>query len=226
LSEGTTEDLYITYHHNWYDHSDSRHPRVRYYSAHVYNNYYDGNSKYGIGACLGASVFSEGNYFRNCKYPMLTSMQGHDVVSNWKTLKRDLTLATFSKENGGTIKAYNNKIIGGSGFTSYQECSTEFDAYVVSSADETVPSTVKSYAGGNTYNNFDTSSIMYSYTADDPDTAKANVEKYAGRVDGGDFSWTFTAADDESHTINTGLKAALTAYKTSFVSIAGADSDN
>ena len=42
LSEGTTEGLYITYHHNWYDHSDSRHPRVRYYSAHVYNNYYDG----------------------------------------------------------------------------------------------------------------------------------------------------------------------------------------
>ena len=29
LSEGTTTGLYITYHHNWFDHSDSRHPRVR-----------------------------------------------------------------------------------------------------------------------------------------------------------------------------------------------------
>ena len=29
LSEGTTSGLYITYHHNWFDHSDSRHPRVR-----------------------------------------------------------------------------------------------------------------------------------------------------------------------------------------------------
>lgn len=75
LSEGTTSDLYITYHHNWYDHSDSRHPRVRYYSAHVYNNYYDGNAKYGAGACLGSSVFMEANYFRNCKYPMMISMQ-------------------------------------------------------------------------------------------------------------------------------------------------------
>jgi pectate lyase len=37
LSENTTTDLYVTYHHNWYDHSDSRHPRVRFYSAHVYN---------------------------------------------------------------------------------------------------------------------------------------------------------------------------------------------
>ncbi|MBP1678005.1 MAG: putative pectin or pectate lyase, partial [Bacteroidetes bacterium] len=79
LSEGTTTGLYITYHHNWYDHSDSRHPRVRYYSAHVYNNYYDGNAKYGAGSTLGSSVFMEANYFRNCKYPMLTSMQGSDV---------------------------------------------------------------------------------------------------------------------------------------------------
>ena len=59
LSEDTTEGLYITYHHNWYDHSDSRHPRIRFYSAHVYNNYYDGNSKYGVGACLGSSVLVE-----------------------------------------------------------------------------------------------------------------------------------------------------------------------
>ncbi|WP_343696330.1 hypothetical protein [Flavobacterium sp.] len=57
LSEGTTSGLYITYHHNWFDHSDSRHPRVRYYSAHIYNNYYDGNSKYGAGSTLGSSVF-------------------------------------------------------------------------------------------------------------------------------------------------------------------------
>ena len=38
---------YITYHHNWFDHSDSRHARVRTMSVHMYNNYYDGNAKYG-----------------------------------------------------------------------------------------------------------------------------------------------------------------------------------
>ena len=27
LKEGTNDGYYITYHHNWYDHSDSRHPR-------------------------------------------------------------------------------------------------------------------------------------------------------------------------------------------------------
>lgn len=40
---------YMTYHHNWFDHSDSRHPRVRTMSVHVYNNYFDGNAKYGVG---------------------------------------------------------------------------------------------------------------------------------------------------------------------------------
>ena len=32
---------YITYHHNWFDHSDSRHARVRTMSVHLYNNYFD-----------------------------------------------------------------------------------------------------------------------------------------------------------------------------------------
>ena len=100
LSEDTTTGLYITYHHNWFDHSDSRHPRVRFYSAHVYNNYYDGNSKYGAGSTLGSSVFMEANFFRNCKYPMLTSMQGTDVYGGAE--------GTFSGEAGGTIKAFNN----------------------------------------------------------------------------------------------------------------------
>lgn len=228
LSEGTTEGLYITYHHNWYDHSDSRHPRVRYYSAHVYNNYYDGNSKYGIGACLGSSIYAEGNYFRNCKFPMMTSMQGSDVIKDWSTLTRDeANMATFSKENGGSIKAYNNYMTGQQSFVSYQENSTEFDAYVVSSASETVPSTVTSYKGGNTYNNFDTSTVMYEYTAQSPAAAKATVETYAGRVNGGDFKWTFNnEVDDTSNDVITELKSALKNYQTKLISVGGGSAED
>ena len=232
LKEGSTEGYYITYHHNWYDHSDSRHPRVRYYSAHVYNNYYDGNAKYGAGSTLGSSVFMEANYFRNCKYPMLTSMQGTDVYA--AGTKRDPTNnGTFSKEAGGTIKAYGNYMEGSYTFipygaTSYKVKGTEttaasqgintsvdFDAYVVDSRDAKVPSTVKSYDGENTYNNFDTDkSVMYSYKADDAATAKANVMAYAGRVQGGDFKWTFNSStDDASSEVNQALKDALVAYK-------------
>ena len=230
LKEGTSEGYYITYHHNWYDHSDSRHPRVRYYSAHVYNNYYDGNAKYGAGSTLGSSVFMEANYFRNCKYPMMTSLQGTDVYASGT--KRDPTNnGTFSKEAGGTIKAYNNYMEGSYTFIPYGaskyilkgketaigdiDSKVDFDAYVVTSRDAKVPATVKSYSGENTYNNFDTDkSIMYSYTVDSPEQAVANVRAYAGRVQGGDFKWNFdNSVDDASSDVNQKLKDALMAYK-------------
>ena len=210
LSENTTDDLYITYHHNWYDHSDSRHPRIRFYSAHVYNNYYDGNSKYGVGACLGSSVLVEGNYFRNCKKPMMISMQGSD------------TSGTFSKEDGGMIKAYNNYMIGQESYIPYSQDNENFDAYEVSSIDEQVPSSVTSLQGGNTYNNFDTSSIMYDYNADSPEEAKTKVEKYAGRLNGGDFKWEFNdSEDDESDKLNEELKNALENYESNLLSVGG-----
>ena len=230
LSEGTTDGLYITYHHNWYDHSDSRHPRVRFYSAHVYNNYYDGNAKYGAGSTKGSSVFMEANYFRNCKYPMMTSMQGSDVYAGGTT--RDTkNNPTFSSEDGGTIKAYNNHMEGNFTFIPYGaskytlkgtetavgsiDTKADFDAYVVTSRDAQVPSSVKSYAGANTYNNFDTDkSIMYSYTADSPEQALVNVRTYAGRVQGGDFKWNFdNSIDDAAYEVNQKLKDALMAYK-------------
>ena len=237
LSEGTTEGYYITYHHNWYDHSDSRHPRVRYYSAHVYNNYYDGNSKYGIGSTLGSSVFAEGNYFRNCKYPMLTSMQGSDLYAG--TTSASTENATFSKEAGGSIKAFNNYMEGAVTFIPYGankytlkgaetsvgsiNTKTDFDAYVVTSRSAQMPSSVASKSGANTYNNFDlNSSIMYSYTADEPAVAKATVMIYAGRVQGGDFKWTFdNSVDDAAYAVNQPLKNALVAYKGSVQSIQG-----
>lgn len=238
LSEGTTEGYYITYHHNWYDHSDSRHPRIRYYSAHVYNNYYDGNAKYGIGSTLGSSVFAEGNYFRNCKYPILTSMQGSDVYAGG-TVRDTKENPTFSSEAGGSIKAYNNHMEGSYTFIPYGsstytlkgvesslggiDSKADFDAYVVTSRTQEMPASVKSYDGSNTHNNFDlNSSVMYKYTADEPAAAKTNVMTYAGRVQGGDFKWTFdNSVDDASYAVNQPLKDALVAYKGTVQSIQG-----
>lgn len=226
LSEGAMADLYITYHHNWYDHSDSRHPRVRFYSAHVYNNYYDGNSKYGAGATEGSSVFVEANVFRMCKYPMLTSMQGSDVWDETKKANDYKNMGTFSSEDGGTIKAWNNTIEGAQRFVPYgskdfANSTVDFDAYVASSRTEKVPATVKAYQGGKTYDNFDTdASVMYAYTPDAPADVVAKVTKYAGRMNGGDFKWTFdNAVDDASSTVNAKLKASLVAYKTNLVDI-------
>lgn len=218
LNENTTTGLYITYHHNWYDHSDSRHPRVRFYSAHVYNNYYDGNSKYGVGSTMGSSVFVEGNYFRKCKYPMMTSLQGTDVFNGAQ--------GTFSGEAGGTIKAYNNSISGHTRFVAYDPVTypVEFDAYVATTRNELVPTTITSKVGGNTYNNFDTNPALYIHNLviDEPETARDKVMQYAGRTSGGDFTWTFNnATDDTSSAVHAPLMAALTSYTSSLVAIQG-----
>ena len=215
MTSESTEN-YITYHHNWYDHSDSRHPRVRTCTVHVYNNYFDGVAKYGIGATLGSSVYVEGNYFRNTNLPMLISKQGSDIACD------DDGSGTFSGEDGGIIKAYDNYMVGHEAFVTYQQNKTEFDAYLATSRDETVPTSVKSKQGGNTYSNFDTASSFYSYTYESPENAKETTMKYAGRVQGGDFKWTFkNATDDKSYDVNTSLKSALTSYKTSLISVGG-----
>ncbi len=207
MKSESTEN-YITYHHNWYDHSDSRHPRIRTCSVHIYNNYFDGNAKYGVGVTLGASAFVDSNYFRACKNPMMSSMQGTDALGE----------GTFSGEAGGIIKAYNNIIKDAASYITYQKNASSFDAFEVSAASEKVPSSVKTVSGGTSYNNFDTSSVMYSYKADRPEDVPSVVTAKAGRVDGGDLKWKFdNSVDDASYTVNAGLKAALVNYKSSLV---------
>ena len=207
------EENYVTYHHNWYDHSDSRHPRIRTCTVHSYNNYFDGNAKYGVGVTLGASCFVENNYFRNCKYPMLISMQGSDI-------NNEEGKGTFSSENGGIIKAYGNYIEGGKAFVPYSENNTEFDAYVVNDRNETVPSDVKCKQGGTSYNNFDTASNMYQYRVDNAEDVPSVVTSKAGRVDGGDLKWQFdNSVDDESYAVNQALKDALVSYDDEIIAI-------
>ena len=241
LSEGTTSGLYITYHHNWFDHSDSRHPRVRYYSAHIYNNYYDGVSKYGAGSTLGSSLFIEGNYFRNSKHPMLTSLQGSDIWDEANQVNNAGTMGTFSGEAGGSIKAFNNTFDASNGtnnmrFVAYNDpnplynisgkisSTTDFDAYVAATRGETVSSTVKSKSGANVYNNFDTDANLYvkNLVIDTPAAAKTKTTQYAGRVSGGDLKWTFNnATDDTSSLVITALKTALTNYTGTLVAVQG-----
>lgn len=72
-SDGHTADighLRVTYHHNWFDGSGSRHPRVRFGDpVHVFNNYYLDNSGYGVASTMDAGVLVEGNYFEDVEHP-------------------------------------------------------------------------------------------------------------------------------------------------------------
>ena len=211
---------YITYHHNWFDHSDSRMARVRTMSVHMYNNYYQHNDVYGIGATSGSSIFMESNYFDAVKRPIMSSLQGTDAKGD----------GTFSGEKGGLIKAYGNVFANkpdNFSYITYSENNTSFDAYEVSDPSEQVPTSVKTLVGGTSYNNFDTnSSLMYAYAADKAEDVPAIVEGFygAGRLNHGDIDFVIP---DETVVTNghqqpwPALASILDAYTSGVVKVFG-----
>lgn len=211
---------YITYHHNWFDHSDSRMARVRTMSVHMYNNYYQHNDVYGIGATSGSSVFMESNYFDATKRPIMSSLQGTDAMGD----------GTFSGEKGGLIKAYGNVFANkpaNFSYIPYAENNTSFDAYEVSNPSEQVPASVKTLVGGTSYDNFDTNpSLMYAYTADKAEDVPSIVEGFygAGRLNHGDIDFVIP---DETVVTNghqqpwPALASILDAYTSGVVKVFG-----
>ena len=226
LNSNGDEVDFVSYHHNWYDHSDSRHPRVRKSQhLHVFNNYFDGNSKYGVGATTGSCIFVEKNYYRNCKYPMLISKQGSDIHNGVGS--SDQTKGTFSSEDGGMIKAYDNYMTGQTSFEPYvagdATYGKHFDAYVVTNREDQVPAEVVTLKGGTGYNNFDTSSDFYTYTPDQVNDVPSVVTGHygAGRCEHGDFQYTFdNATQDKNADVISDLSDKLKNYdNTAFVGI-------
>lgn len=74
--------LKVTLHHNWFDGTHGRHPRVRFGQVHVFNNLYERNS-YGIVSNMGAQVVVEANYFNHVDRPTLVRYRdprGGDLV--------------------------------------------------------------------------------------------------------------------------------------------------
>ena len=145
---------YITYHHNWFNSTESRNPRARNAHIHSYNNYFSNNKQYGIGASYNSKVFSEANYYENTYLPLDAVNMGSDAYS-------------------GTIKSYNDKFDGcnmGSGL-----------AYKIVSSRNEAANIGNLKSGGDGYDNFDLN--MYSYTAQSADAAKAEVKANAGRMD-------------------------------------------
>ena len=211
---------YITYHHNWFDHSDSRMARIRTMSVHMYNNYYLHNDVYGVGATSGSSVFMESNYFDATKRPIMSSLQGTDAKGD----------GTFSGEKGGLIKAYGNVFANkpaNFSYIPYAENNTSFDAYEVSNPSEQVPASVKTLVGGTSYDNFDTNpSLMYAYAADKAEDVPSIVEGFygAGRLNHGDIDFVIP---DETVVTNghqqpwPALASLLDAYTSGVVKVFG-----
>jgi pectate lyase len=98
--------LRVTYHHNWFDGTTQRHPRVRFGNpVHVYNNYYNGNSGYGVASTCNAGVLVERNYFENVPHPTVTQT-GDSPSGNLRVINNFLVNSgTEQVRNGASVAA-------------------------------------------------------------------------------------------------------------------------
>lgn len=87
---GSMSAHYGTFHHNWFERTQERTPRIRHGRVHIFNNLYediqghpyhdvlnDRHTGYGIGAGHDATIWAEGNIFEEVNFPFLRSRQGH-----------------------------------------------------------------------------------------------------------------------------------------------------
>lgn len=74
----------ITYHHNWFNGTVQRTPRVRFADVHVFNNFYDNVTSYGLLSVQFADVLVEGNYFNMANSTRKTTSTGGVATSPHK----------------------------------------------------------------------------------------------------------------------------------------------
>jgi pectate lyase len=94
--------LRVTYHHNFFDGTDQRHPRVRFAEpVHVYNNHYRNNRLYGVASTENAGVLVEGNYFENVPHPIYS---GYDDSGPGRVVERNnVYVNSGTPETLGTV---------------------------------------------------------------------------------------------------------------------------
>ncbi|KFF95185.1 pectate lyase [Streptomyces scabiei] len=96
--------LKVSIHHNFFDGSRQRHPRVRFGEpVHVYNNYYKGNAVYGVASTMNAGVVVEGNHFEGVPNPCY-SASGYDASGPGRLVQRNnLFAGSGTCETNGTV---------------------------------------------------------------------------------------------------------------------------
>ncbi|MFC6020896.1 polysaccharide lyase family 1 protein [Plantactinospora solaniradicis] len=93
--------LRVTYHHNWFDGSATRHPRVRFGYAHVFANYVD-ISDYFIGLGVDGRIYAESNYVRGAK--TITEDFGNASLTWTSSNFYDVATITRANDSGKTME--------------------------------------------------------------------------------------------------------------------------
>ncbi|KXK59993.1 pectate lyase [Micromonospora rosaria] len=99
-----TGKLKVSIHHNFFDHSRQRHPRIRFAEpVHVYNNYFLGNDLYGVASTENAGVLVEGNYFENVPYPIISASGYADSGPGRAVQRHNVFVNSGVPETAGTV---------------------------------------------------------------------------------------------------------------------------
>ncbi|GIF20275.1 pectate lyase [Actinoplanes tereljensis] len=96
--------LRVSIHHNWFDGSRQRHPRVRFGDpVHVYNNYFTNNALYGVASTMNGGILLEGNYFAGVPYPCFSTSGYADSAPGRLVQRNNIFTASGACEAGGTV---------------------------------------------------------------------------------------------------------------------------
>jgi len=105
-SDTFTQDigfLKVTYHHNWFDGTTERHPRVRFSDpTHVFNNYYLNIGTYGVASTMNAGVLVEGNFFQNVPQPTITDISG-SAQPGRLVQRNNMFVSSGTPQSAGTV---------------------------------------------------------------------------------------------------------------------------
>jgi pectate lyase len=99
-----TGHLRVTIHHNFFDGSRQRHPRVRFAEpVHVYNNYYLDNELYGVASTENGGVLAEGNFFENVPFPCFSASGYADSGPGRLVQRNNVFVGSGTCETAGTV---------------------------------------------------------------------------------------------------------------------------
>ncbi|MDU1891080.1 MAG: fimbrillin family protein [Dysgonomonas sp.] len=206
-SETGDTQITVTYHHNFFDQSSSRHPRVRFGKAHVYNNFFNQVTTYGVGSAYGAMVLVENNYFDGVHLP--TDICTYPAKSSGSNLQGSVAGYLFAADNEYTNKpanasdpypftnlqylAYNGSTLS----TSFTRADfTPGYTYIVDKT-ENINSIVPAGAGVGKLSNYATAPISVN-NGNMPDTGETDPEEEIDDIIdlGGGWSATNLGADN------------------------------
>ncbi|MGC5165799.1 hypothetical protein [Luteimicrobium sp. DT211] len=105
-SDTDTNNGPVTFHHNLYDHIDSRTPLLRAATAHIYDNYYVDLQKSGINSRDGGKAKVENNYFKDSQDPLGTFYT--DKPGFWQVAGNVFDNVTWTAADSETNPAGSN----------------------------------------------------------------------------------------------------------------------